>query len=173
METIAYAMVSSCPCCAIVLYKCVFVQYNVPPSHQVTITIAVNQSNERITYTRLEGIIMERLTSSRDNKSAEMSVLSKILLSALSRQMPFCNGIIACATIPWLGCSIPQGSPGVGRNTFLSSPHLCFIIVLICYLFVSRDDLLMSWKTFARIEQLYVLSHDRSWRRGWDPVKPV
>ena len=34
---------------------------------------------------------------------------------------------------------------GVGRNTlFLSSPHLCFIIVFICDLFVSRDDPLMS-----------------------------
>ena len=33
----------------------------------------------------------------------------------------------------------------VGRNTlFLSSPHLCFIIVFICDLFVSRDDPLMS-----------------------------
>ena len=41
-------------------------------------------------------------------------------------------------------CSTPQGSPGVGRNTFLSSPHLCFIIVFICDLFVSRDDSLMS-----------------------------
>ena len=42
-------------------------------------------------------------------------------------------------------CSTPQGSPGVGRNTlFLSSPHLCFIIVFICYLFVSRDDPLMG-----------------------------
>ena len=41
-------------------------------------------------------------------------------------------------------CSTPQGSPGVGRNTFLSSPHLCFIIVFICKLFVSRDDPLMS-----------------------------
>ena len=41
-------------------------------------------------------------------------------------------------------CSTPQGSPGVGRNTFLSSPHLCFIIVFICDLFVSRDDQLMS-----------------------------
>ena len=30
--------------------------------------------------------------------------------------------------------------PGVDRNTFLSSPHLCFIIVFICDLFVSRDD---------------------------------
>ena len=40
--------------------------------------------------------------------------------------------------------STPQGSPGVGRNTFLSSPHLCFIIVFICDLFVSRDDPLMS-----------------------------
>ena len=38
---------------------------------------------------------------------------------------------------------LPQGSPGVGRNTFLSSPHLCFIIVFICDLFVSRDDPLM------------------------------
>ena len=37
-----------------------------------------------------------------------------------------------------------QGSPGVGRNTFLSSPLLCFIIVFICDLFVSRDDPLMS-----------------------------
>ena len=41
-------------------------------------------------------------------------------------------------------CSTPQGSPGVGRNTFLSSPQLCFIIVFICDLFVSRDDPLMS-----------------------------
>ena len=42
-------------------------------------------------------------------------------------------------------CSTPQGSPGVDRNTlFLSSPHLCFIIVFICDLFVSRDDPLMS-----------------------------
>ena len=42
-------------------------------------------------------------------------------------------------------CSTPQGSPGVGRNTlFLSNPHLCFIIVFICDLFVSRDDPLMS-----------------------------
>ena len=59
-------------------------------------------------------------------------------------------------------CSTPQGSPSVGRNTFLSSPHLCFIIVFICDLFVSRDDPLMSKKTFTRTEQLYVLSHDRS-----------
>ena len=41
-------------------------------------------------------------------------------------------------------CSTPQGSPGVGCNTFLSSPHLCFIIVFICDLFISRDDPLMS-----------------------------
>ena len=59
-------------------------------------------------------------------------------------------------------CSTPQGSPGVGRNTFLSSPHLCFITVFICDLFASRDDPLMSSKTSTRTEQLYVLSHDRS-----------
>ena len=59
-------------------------------------------------------------------------------------------------------CSTSQGSPGIGRNMFLSSPHLCFIIVFICDLFVSRDDPLMSYKTFTLTEQLYVLSHDRS-----------
>ena len=41
-------------------------------------------------------------------------------------------------------CSAPRGSPGVGRNTFLSSPYLCFIIVFICDLFVSLSDPLMS-----------------------------
>ena len=41
-------------------------------------------------------------------------------------------------------CSTPQGSPGVRRNTFLSSPHLCFVIVFICDLCDSRDDTLMS-----------------------------
>ena len=44
-------------------------------------------------------------------------------------------------------CSTPQGSPlhDVGRHTLcLSSPHLCFIIVFICHLFVSRDNPLMS-----------------------------
>ena len=41
-------------------------------------------------------------------------------------------------------CSTPQGSPGVGHNTlFLPSPHLCFIIVFICDIFVFRDDPLM------------------------------
>ena len=32
----------------------------------------------------------------------------------------------------------------ISWNTFLSSPHLCFIKVFICELFVSRDDPLMS-----------------------------
>ena len=41
-------------------------------------------------------------------------------------------------------CSTAQRFPGVGRNTFLCSPHLGFIIVFICDLFVSRDDPLMS-----------------------------
>ena len=42
-------------------------------------------------------------------------------------------------------CSIPRGSPVVGRNTlFLSSPHLFFIIIFIHDLFVSSGDPLMS-----------------------------
>ena len=43
-----------------------------------------------------------------------------------------------------VGFLLLQCSSGVGRNTFLSSPHLCFIIVFICDLFVSRQDPLMS-----------------------------
>ena len=58
------------------------------------------------------------------------------------------DGVIQYTVAFWgytIYCSsTPQGSPGVGRNTFLSSPHLCFIIVFICDLFVSRDDPLMS-----------------------------
>ena len=54
-------------------------------------------------------------------------------------------------------CSTPQGSPGIGRDTlFLSSPHLCFIVVCIRDLFVSRDDPLMSQETFTRTEQLTI-----------------
>ena len=39
--------------------------------------------------------------------------------------------VFFCSSVS-VGCSTPQGSPGVGRNTFLSSPHLYFIIVFIC-----------------------------------------
>ena len=51
--------------------------------------------------------------------------------------------VFFCSSVS-VGCSTPQGSPGIGRNTFLSSPHLCFIIVFICDLFVSRDDPMVS-----------------------------
>ena len=41
-------------------------------------------------------------------------------------------------------CSAPRGSPGVGRGAFLSGPRLCFVVVFVCGLFVSRGDPLMS-----------------------------
>ena len=50
---------------------------------------------------------------------------------------------------------------------FASSQYLSVI-----YLF----HVMIHWwvkKTSTRTEQLYVLSHDRSWGRGWVPVKPV
>ena len=59
-------------------------------------------------------------------------------------------------------CSTPQGSPGVDRGAFLSGPRLCFVVVFVCGLFVSRDGPLVGWEAFTRTEQLYVLSHDRS-----------
>ena len=47
-------------------------------------------------------------------------------------------------------CSTPQGSSGVGRNMlFLSSPHLCFIIVFICDLFFS------PWWSVDGLESLH------------------
>ena len=49
-----------------------------------------------------------------------------------------------CSSVLVVLFDTPGGSLGVGHNTFLSSPHLCFIIVFICDLFVSRDDPLMN-----------------------------
>ena len=51
--------------------------------------------------------------------------------------------VFFCSSVS-VGCSTPKGSSCVGCNTFLSSTHLCFIIVFICDLFVSRGDPLMS-----------------------------
>ena len=51
--------------------------------------------------------------------------------------------VFFCSSVPVVLFDTP-GSPGVGRNTFLSSPHLCFITVFICDLSVSRDDPLMN-----------------------------
>ena len=48
--------------------------------------------------------------------------------------------VFFCSSVS-VDCSTPQGSPGVSRSRFLSSPHLCFVI---CDLFVFRDDPLMS-----------------------------
>ena len=120
--------------------------------------------------------------SGLQSKQHEVQLLNNYLIHALIKQRnKTANGSTqSCIfypsskhqTLQWC-CSTPQRSPGVGRNTFLSSPHLCFIIVFICDLFVLRDDPLMSLKTSTRTEQLYVLSHDRSWGWGWVPVKPV
>ena len=78
------------------------------------------------------------------------SFLQAIYFSWLGPQL-FCLLLIPpgfncffCSSVPVVVFE-PQGSPGVGRNTLcLLSPHLCFIIVFICDLFVSRDDPLMG-----------------------------
>ena len=81
---------------------------------------------------------------------AEYNARNKSLTAKLVQQgyryhkLPGFNCWFSSAPVFQWCCSTPQGSPGVGRNTFLSSPHLCFIIVFICDLFVSRDDPLMS-----------------------------
>ena len=60
--------------------------------------------------------------------------------------------VFFCSSVPVVLFDTPQGSPGVGRNTFLSSPHLCFIIVFICDLFVSRDHCLSFYFGMIRTD---------------------
>ena len=49
--------------------------------------------------------------------------------------------VFFCSSVP----VVLFDTPGISsRGAFLSSLHLCFIIVFICDLFVSRDDPLMS-----------------------------
>ena len=79
-----------------------------------------------------------------DSSSRQVSNYLDPILMFISPWLPWFNCWFSFAPVFQWCCSTPQGSPGVGRNTFLSSPHLCFIIVFICDLFVSRDDPLMS-----------------------------
>ena len=71
-------------------------------------------------------------------------VYNELLLSLLRVSYALCICWFSFAPVFQWCCSIPQGSPGVGRNAFLSSPHLCFITVFIRDLFVSSDDPLMG-----------------------------
>ena len=57
--------------------------------------------------------------------------------------------------------SVPRGSPDVGRNTFLSSPLLCFIIVFICDLFEPKYKYRQQEQATACFMLFYV-SHVRS-----------
>ena len=72
-------------------------------------------------------------------------------------------------------CSTPQGSPGVGHGTlFLSSSHLCFVVVFVCDLFVSRDGPLVGWGGGLRAGRASVCFGP--WRgpgARWGPVWPV
>ena len=67
-----------------------------------------------------------------------------MMICVVVLEIPGFNCWFSSAPVFQWCCSTLQGSPGVGRNMFLSNPHLCFIIVFICDLFVSRDDPLMS-----------------------------
>ena len=83
-------------------------------------------------------------TARREVSSLDNSVVVHEIEFAMKRA-PGLNCWFSFAPVFQWCCSTPQGSPCVGRNTlFLSRPHLCFIIVFICDLFVSRDDPLMS-----------------------------
>ena len=92
------------------------------------------------------GSATSHLWKSRQRRNAEvdLSILGGPELFCLLLGPPGFNCWFPFAPVFQWCCWTPQGSPGVGRNTFLSSPHLCFIILFICDLFVSRDDPLMS-----------------------------
>ena len=77
-------------------------------------------------------------------------------------------------------CSLTKIRRAVGRVTFHSKgpmvgqyvSHICaiFLYKLSISIIISGD---IALEIFMRTEQLYVLSHDRSRRRGWVPVTPV
>ena len=101
----------------------------------------------------LKGFVSSKIYDKRDDFDFDIVMFFFCLLLG----PPGFNCWFSFAPVFQWCCLTPQGSPGVGRNTmFLSSPHLYFIIVFICDLFISRDDPLMSSKTFTRTEQLYV-----------------
>ena len=76
-------------------------------------------------------------------------------------------GLFSFAPVFRWCCSATRGSRGVGRGAlFLSSPHLCFIIVVTCGLFVSRDGPLVGWRAFAWAERLVILGRGGGARLG-------
>ena len=52
--------------------------------------------------------------------------------------------VFFCSSVPVVLLDTPWISRCRSQHVVSSSPHLCFIIVFICDLFVSRDDPLMS-----------------------------
>ena len=121
------------------------------------IELARIATEERLEMARIEGIA-EQAERDRELKRTELETdreskwSSKIELEKLKHSFElFClllgppgfNCWFSSAPVFQWCCSTPQGSPGVGREHFCR-PHLCFIIVFICDLFVSRDDPLMS-----------------------------
>ena len=96
------------------------------------------------TYTLHHFFYISRRTHMKSFSHANNIVLRRDTFFCLLLGPPGFNCWFSSAPVFRWCCSTPQGSPGVGRNTFLSSPHLCFIIVFICDLFVSRDVPLMS-----------------------------
>ena len=73
-----------------------------------------------------------------DGRDIKLVGLGRSFLFCLLLGPPEFNCWFSFAPVFQWCCSTPQGSPGVGRNTlFLSSPHLCFIVVFIRGLFVS------------------------------------
>ena len=101
--------------------------------------------NENSKFMKVFKSMYSQLKSCVKVKKSLLQFLNAVLeLFCLLLGPPGFNCWFSSAPVVQWCCSTPQGSPGVGRNTFLSSPHLCFIIVFFCDLFVSRDDPLMS-----------------------------
>ena len=83
--------------------------------------------------------------------------------------------VVFCSSIPVVLFDTPGISKYRSQHVFLSSPHLGFIIVFI------RDVICFPWWSIDELENLHAdrttsyifLSHNRSWGRGLNPVKPV
>ena len=117
------------------------------PDRQVTAKPVTNMSKQT-NWPWLES------NSYRLDSGLQLVVLADALTIWANRpaSLTTVHGVCVSSFTPGFNCWFSSApvvlfdTPGISRcrNTFLSSPHLCFIIVFICDLFVSRDDPLMS-----------------------------
>ena len=109
-----------------------------------------------------------------DGPDIKLSILVGLGRSFLSVAWPTGVQLLVffCSSVPVVLFDTPGTSRCRSQHVSVESSsllHQSIYLWFICFTWWSIDEL----ETSKRTEQLYVLSHDRSWGWGWAPVKPV